>query len=231
MSETRQAIFERIKKGKPSPRPLPSIPMFPVKGETLTNFLGHLKGFDGEYKMFPTRQAAVQWLQNGVVVKGKKVYSTIEDLDGVLRPSDFDTPAAMNVIDICVLESPLGIGETGSLLVESETMGNPAAALFSTDLYILVDRNALVSSLQEAYSKIDLAKYQYSAFFSGPSATADIEAVHITGAQGEISLTAVVYNCTPEEMQKDVDVATATPCAPAIKLSRETDPATGQDAV
>lgn len=213
--------------------------MFEIPGKPLQNFVAHLKGFDGEYKLFATRKEAENWLNDEVVKSDKKVFSAAEGVKGNVALGDFPTPAAMNTIEVCIAESPMAVGETGSLLVTDRTLGDPAAALFSTDLYLMVDRNAMVDGLQEAYSKIDFADAQYTAFFSGPSATADIEAVHITGAQGEISLTAVMYNCSPADFD---DVAAimdrlpqgtplGQPDAPALALRRETDLTLGQDSI
>lgn len=229
LNDSRDSILEKIKANKPSPRKLPAIPMFEVAGDALRNFLGHLKGFDGEYQLFATRNEAVEWLKKNVMTRGGNIYSAVGEIAGNFNSSN--SYADFQKVDICMAESIVGVGETGSLLVDVRSLGNPAAALFSTDLFLLIDRQKILSSLQEAYNQIDLADFQYSSFFSGPSATADIEAVHITGAQGEISLTALVYNCAPDELTADASVAAATPLAPAITLRRETDPAAGRDSV
>lgn len=231
ISDSRETILAKIKQGKPSPRPLPDIPFFDVAQDSLTNFAGHLKGFDGGYRMFAGRDEAVAWLKEFLGDTAKKVFSAIADISGNLCLADFATPAEMHVVDICIAEAILGVGETGSLLVDVKSLGNPAAALFSTDLFLLIDRTKILGSLQEAYAKINLADYQYSSFFSGPSATADIEAVHVTGAQGEISLTALIYNCSPEEMATDAEVPASTPLHPAISLHREADPSAGTDSI
>lgn len=231
IKDSREAILSRVSKNKPSSRLLPDIPVFPVAGDILKNFLGHLEGFDGSYKLFATRDDAVAWLHKEAVTPGKNVYSAADGVTGNLSINDFASPASMNIIDTCIAEALMGVGETGSLLVDEKSLGSPAAALFSTDLYLLIDRKKIVESIQQAYERINLSDYQYSSFFSGPSATADIEAVHITGAQGEISLTAVLYNCTPDEIKQDIEVAAATPCAPVIKLRREADVAAGQDSI
>lgn len=229
--DSREAILSKIKSSRPKARPMPAVPTFKIAGDTLRNFLGHLKGYDGEYKMVATREEAVKWLSQIVATKPGQTFSAIADIKGNVTLDSFKTPAEMHTIDTCVAEALMGIGETGSLLVDVKSLGNPAAALFSTDLYLLIDRKKMVAGVQEAYSKINLADYQYCAFFSGPSATADIEAVHITGAQGQISLTAVLYNCTEAETRTDAEVPASTPCAPAIKLRRESDPSKGQDSV
>lgn len=242
-TDSRDAILAKIKSSKPNARPLPEIPVFDIPGKPLQNFIAHLKGFDGGFRLFHSRQAAEAWLLNDVIQasdrKGKKVFSAVPDLKGNVSLQDFPTPADMHVIDICIAETGMAVGETGSMLVDSLSLGNPAAALFSTDLYLLVDRRHLIPGLQEAYSKIDLTGSRYSAFFSGPSATADIEAVHITGAQGEISLTAVIYNCTDEDEKEAAEIMErlpqgtplGQPDAPVLSLRREPDPSKGRDSI
>lgn len=192
-TDSREQILAKMKNNKPKPRPLPNIQMFEVAGDPVANFQEKLKGFDGESMQFASRQEAVEWLKNNVLTKPGMIYSTAEGVAGNVGFANFKTPAEMHTIDICIAEAILGIGETGSLMVDAAGLGHPASALFSTDLYLLIDRRMMLHSVQEAYSKVNLADHQYSAFFSGPSATADIEAVHITGAQGEISLTALIY--------------------------------------
>lgn len=239
INDSRESILAKIKASKPQAQQLPDIPLFEIPGKPLQNFIAHLKGFDGDYRMFPSREDAVKWLQGEIVVSGKKVFSSLKDVKGNVSVTDFHSPADMHVIDTCIAEATMAVGETGSLLVDTQSLGDPAAALFSTDLYLLVDRRSLVAGLQEAYSKIDLTASPYSAFFSGPSATADIEAVHITGAQGEISLTAVMYNCTPEDIAVTKEIMDrlpqgtplGQPDAPILSLRRETDLSIGQDAV
>lgn len=238
IKDSRENILERIKNNKPHARPLPELPIWDVPGKQIQNFIAHLKGFDGDYLLFDTREAAIAWLDQ-MIDKDKNVFSIVDGVECNLKLSDFDNPAEMEKIDICIGEATMAVGETGSLLVDTLSLGAPAAALFSTDLYLLIDREKMVDSLQEAYSMVDFTKNRYTTFFSGPSATADIEAVHITGAQGEISLTAVMYNCTKEDI-KDVDAIMEAlpkgtplgqPAAPELKLRRHTDASKSIDSV
>lgn len=230
--DSRTTILEKIRVSRPQSRPLPDIPLFDIAGDVLQNFIGHLKGFDGNFHTFHNREEAVEWLRS--VANNSDagvVYSNANGVRGNVSIDSFATPAQMNTIHTCVAEAIMGIGETGSLVVDEQVLGSPAAALFSTDLYLLIDRNKILQSVQQAYAEIDLSKHQYLAFFSGPSATADIEAVHITGAQGQISLTACIYNCSDAEIAATADIPASTPCAPAIALIRNTDVDTGQDSV
>lgn len=239
-TESRNAILTKVKANRPEATELPDIPRFDIPGKKLVNFVSHLKGFDGNFQLFADRAEAEKWMQNVVdSAKGKKIVSSAKGVKGNVELSSFPTPADMNEIDVCVGEATLGVGETGSLLVDTGSLGNPAAALFSRDLYLFIDNEAILEGLQDAYSKADIAEYPYSSFFTGPSATADIEAVHITGAQGEISLTALIYNCSDSD-RKDVEeimnrlpqgTPLGQPDAPVRKMARQTDLEKGQDSV
>lgn len=239
MTDSRDDILTKIKHNKPASRKLPEIPTFEIPGEAIQNFVSHLVGFDGVPQMFSTRNDAIIWLDKYIKRDGKKVVSMIDGYSGNIKLSDYTSSAAMHDIDICVGEALMAVGETGSLLVDTASLGDPAAALFSTDLYLLIDREKLVDGMQEAYSKIDLSKMQYSSFFTGPSATADIEAVHITGAQGEISLTALIYNCSDEDIERAKEIMMrlpkgtplGQPDAPELHLRRHTDLTAGADSV
>lgn len=212
-NNSRESILAKIKAAKPAARPLPVIPRFDIPGKPLQNFIAHLKGFDGDYRLFATRTEATAWLRDNV--KG-------------------------TMPDVCIGEATMAVGETGSLLVTTASLGgNPSDALLSTDLYLLIDRRNLVAGLQEAYSLIDLSENRYTTFFSGPSATADIEAVHITGAQGEISLTALMYNCSEADFDDATEIMNRLPLgtplgqpdAPKLKLRRQTDLTKGEDSI
>lgn len=231
INDSRESILARIKASKPQAKSKPEIPTFAVAGEPLRNFVGHLKGYDGQYKLFASRSQAVAWLQLLFDSLKDVSCSVIDEVTGTASLSDFPTPASMHTIHTFAGEAIMGVGETGSLLVDARTLGDPAAALFSTDLFLLIDRRKIVAGVQHAYSEINAADCQYSSFFSGPSATADIEAVHVTGAQGEISLTALIYNCSPDELLTEAEVPPSTPCAPAIKLKRESNPTNGEDSI
>lgn len=238
-TDSRDAILARIKANKPVALPLPTIPMWEVPGSPMQNFIAHLKGFDGDYRLFATRAQAEEWLRQLVAYaqRDMKVFSAIPDIEG--NVAMHERIAEMNGVHVCLAEALMAVGETGSLLVDTRSLGSPAGALLSTNLFLLIDRSKMVPSIQEAYTKFDIADARYSAFFSGPSATADIEAVHITGAQGEISLIAVMYGCSPEDMKEADEIMDrlpkgtplGQPDAPALKLRRPTDPAKGQDSV
>lgn len=192
LNNSRDLILNKIRNGKPQHVALPDVPLYAYKGDLIEGFRTHLTEFDGKFQEFGNRSEAIKWLQSELN-PGKKIFSNIPDFQGTIATDSFKDPHLAHVVDICVAEGVLGVAETGSVWVNDEVLGVSAAALFSTDLYLLLDRSKLIDGLHAAYKSLNLRHHQYGAFYTGPSATADIEAVHITGAQGEISLTVLLY--------------------------------------
>lgn len=190
----RDRIMNRIRTGlaRHSEVALPDVPMFDIKGDPVENFIARLESFDGKAVRVESRAQALKWLYGNIRTEGKKIYSNVAGFQGNFDVTDSTDPHSANVVDICVANGVIGVGETGSIWVTEESLGLTACALFSTDLYLIVDAAKIYSGLHQAYSALDLSTGRYGSFFTGPSATADIEAVHITGAQGEISLTAII---------------------------------------
>ena len=171
---------------------LPDVPMFDIQGDPVDNFIARLESFDGKAVRVKSGEDALKWLHENISTEGKTVYSNVAGFEGYFDVTDETDPHTANVVDICVAKGVIGVGETGSIWVTEESLGLTACALFSTDLYLILDAGKIYSGLHQAYSALDLSTGRYGSFFTGPSATADIEAVHITGAQGEISLTAII---------------------------------------
>lgn len=184
-------------KSSPSSCPLPEVPMYPWTGDPLEGFISHLEGFDGKAVKFASRDEALSWLttQPEMDMNHNLVYSTIESVSGNLDEENLTDLKDAELINTCVTEAEMGVGEMGSVWVTDRTLGHAACALLSRHLFVLLDARKIAGGLHEAYSRLNLRDQQYGSFFTGPSATADIEAVHITGAQGPLSLTVLLYNC------------------------------------
>lgn len=196
MEETKKNILNRIKQGKPDSIPLPEIPSFTYDGDPIEDFIKHLSGFDGKVFQFKTKEEALNWLskQEKMDASKYKIYSTITDVIGNVSENDISNLRNAEKIEVCVTEGEMGVGEMGSIWVTDTSLQHAACALLSLHLFILLDSRNIVGGLHDAYSRLNLGDHQYGSFFTGPSATADIEAVRVTGAQGPLELTAILYN-------------------------------------
>lgn len=182
---------------EPASFPLPDVPMYPWPGDPLAGFISHLEGFDGKAVKFATRAEALRWLatQPEMAPSQNAIYSTLDDVTGNFGEKDLTDLRNAEIINTCVTEAEMGVGEMGSVWVTDRTLRHPACALMSRHLFVLLDATKIIGGMHQAYARLSLRDQQYGSFFTGPSATADIEAVHITGAQGPLSLTVLLYNC------------------------------------
>lgn len=201
--DTKNDILARIRSGKPALIPLPDVPAYGWPGDPLENFVGKLLSFDGKAVKFKTRADALAWLAGQPEMDSSKmvIYSSAEGVTGNVSEDDVADLHNAHKIDTCVSESSMGVGEMGSVWVTDESLRHAACALLSRRLFMFLDAKKIVGGLHEAYASMKLADHQYGSFYTGPSATADIEAVHITGAQGPLSLTVMIYNC-PDAPEK-----------------------------
>ena len=190
--DARTAILSAIKNGKPTREPLPEIPQFKFTGDITESFKSGLVGFDGKVTEFNSREEAIEFLEKNLD-KSQKIYSSANGVTGNIADENITSPQEANIIDICVTEGIFGVAETGSIWVTNKSLRMAATALLSTDLYILLDKKTIKGNSHDAYRETDIRANQYGSFYTGPSATADIEGVHITGAQAEISLTVLLY--------------------------------------
>lgn len=194
--DIKNGILDRIRAGKPELYPLPEVPMYGYPGDPVESFIKHLLSFDGKAIKFKTRQDAIDWLKTQPEMDSstKAIYSAADGVEGNVTEEDVADLHNAHKIETCVAESSMGVGEMGSVWVTDESLRHAACALLSRRLFILLDSKNIVGGLHDAYASLRLADHQYGSFYTGPSATADIEAVHITGAQGPLSLTVMVYN-------------------------------------
>ena len=201
--ESKYEILAKIRSGKPELHPLPDVPMYPYQGDPLAGFISHLLNFDGKAVKFKTRDDALRWLskQPEMDTTAKAVYSSVDGVTGNFGEDRLYDLHNAHEIETCVTESDMGVGEMGSVWVTDSSLQHAACALLSRQLFVLLNSSKIVGGMHEAYSRLNLRNHQYGSFFTGPSATADIEAVHITGAQGPLSLTVLIYNCpdAPDE--------------------------------
>jgi L-lactate dehydrogenase complex protein LldG len=83
-------------------------------------------------------------------------------------------------------------------LTQNELIVN-ALGVLSQHLVVLLDPEAIVETMHDAYDRINLTASPYGVFMAGPSATGDIEGVIIHGAQGARSLTVLLMGRDPEK--------------------------------
>jgi L-lactate dehydrogenase complex protein LldG len=82
-----------------------------------------------------------------------------------------------------IIRARLGVAENGMVWLTEDDLG-----FVSQHLVILLSPTAIVANMYDAYLRVYLEDSAYGCFLMGPSATSDIGAVLVHGAQGARSL-------------------------------------------
>ncbi len=115
-----------------------------------------------------------------------------EDFPPHLLPDGFEvipdhnlSPAELDRFDAAVTLGALAIAETGTIVLEGISGQGRRAATLVPDVHVCVLNAAnIVTNVPEAFARLGSAATLPLTFFSGPSATADIEMTRIKGVHG-----------------------------------------------
>ena len=102
---------------------------------------------------------------------------------------EIQKPADLNDVDLGIFRAEFGVAEMGMVWITERSLKVDAIGFLSQHLAVLLDPEDLTENMHTAYKKPDLLKDHYGCFMMGPSATADIGAYLVRGAQGARTLT------------------------------------------
>ena len=185
---SRDAMLAAIRANKPSPRPLPDVPLFDAGrsdrlferfAEAFKAMGGTLLEPDADDPLRPARER---------LAGAASVVSMVPEIAGTRAIDPGAAPASLADVDTAVVRAAFGVAETGSIALSERELGINTLAYLAQHLVVLLDPADIVVNLHHAYNRPEFASAGYLVFHTGPSATADIEGVLIHGAQGVRSL-------------------------------------------
>ena len=107
------------------------------------------------------------------------------------NPDDLDDPRELDNTDLAIVEGHFGVAENGAVWITRQVK-HKALYFISNSLVMLIDRNSIVNNMHEAYKRTENMTYDFGAFISGPSKTADIEQALVLGAHGPVKVLVVL---------------------------------------
>ena len=107
------------------------------------------------------------------------------------NPDDLDDPRELDNTDLAIVEGHFGVAENGAVWI-THKVKHKALYFISNSLVMLIDRNSIVNNMHEAYKRTENMTYDFGAFISGPSKTADIEQALVLGAHGPVKVLVVL---------------------------------------
>ena len=185
----RESILAEIRKNLPQPRVShPGIPVFPSPERPLRVIFEEnlTKAGAAAHPVGSPAEAAAKL--RALYPSAQVVCSAVPEIAGTRRAADILDPHELADVDVGVIRAQFGVAESGAVWVTQEDLLVTALGFLSQHLVVLLDPNDIVSDMHEAYRRVRLHETAYGCFMAGPSATADIEATLVHGAQGARSL-------------------------------------------
>ena len=153
--------------------------------------------FENPYEQFSTMLESVG---------GKAIFTSKDKLDEVIKeiypdekqvatnveacglgnfiPNDIDDAHDLKDIDLAVVKGEFAVAENGAVWMKNPENRHRSLYFIAQNIILVVDKNAIVNNMHEAYEMIAFDKASYGTFVSGPSKTADIEQSLVIGAHG-----------------------------------------------
>jgi L-lactate dehydrogenase complex protein LldG len=189
----RDTILQNVRNNQPSPRELPVVPAFHSgqPGDLKRQFIAALKELAGEVVTEPPADFG-NFLRKRFP-DAKTFCSAVPEYAGNRRPEDFSRWSDASSIDVTIVRSPLGVAETGSVLLSEEEFRVNTIGFLAHDIVILLDPSDIVENVHDAYAHPHFRDKAYSLLMSGPSGSADIDGITVHPAQGVMTLTVVFW--------------------------------------
>ena len=118
----------------------------------------------------------------------KVICSAVPEIPGTRDIHDVSDPHELADVDVGIVRAQFGVAESGAVWLTEEDLILNALGFLSQHLIVLLDPDQIVADMHEAYRHVQLHQTAFGCFMMGPSATADVEATLVHGAQGPRSL-------------------------------------------
>lgn len=189
MNSTKDHILESIRRNKPKNEYLyPNLPFFTKSQKPiLEEFKENLVLGAGTWHDLKDK-AEAQKLINELHPEAKVICSAVPEIKGNKDLSLISDPHDLADVDVGIIRAEFGVSENGMVWMTEKDLIIDALGFLSQHLIILLDPSKIVRDMYEAYTEVQLDKNNYGCFMLGPSATADIGAVMVRGAQGARTL-------------------------------------------
>lgn len=197
MSTTREYILRTVRENtRMEKTPYPQIPDFPKNSKPiLEEFKESLTEAGGTWKEVSGPEEAARLILE-LHPDARVICSATPEIEGNKDIAGITDPHDMNDVDVGVIRADFGVSETGMVWLREKDLKVNSLGVLAQHLVILLDPQRIVKDMYEAYGKVDLEANNYGCFMMGPSATADIGAVMVQGAQGARSLSVFIMQST-----------------------------------
>ncbi len=190
MESSKERMLAAIRRNKPAPHPLPTIPSFSQpEGNLLPFFAEAVEKVGGTLLRGMQRAELAQHLAQ-LHPEAEQTWSAEEDLLASTTAIDRETsPPSLAALDVALIRGTLGVAENGAIWVPEASLPQRVIAFINQHLIIVLEESRMVWNMHQAYQTLGTDLAGFGLFIAGPSKTADIEQSLVIGAHGPRSLT------------------------------------------
>src|SRR5277367_5552168 len=196
-SLSRNAILDSVRTNQPAAQPMPTIHHFHANPLHANQPADLVAGFCESI----ARMAGVVVTDNVPDLESflrakfpdaKVICSATPEYAGTIELASFKHWSEASTIDVCILRSPMGVSETGSILLSDVELQVNTIAFLAHDLVVLLDPKQIVGNIHDAYEHSHFKQRPYSVLMTGPSGSGDINGITVHPAQGVKTLTVIL---------------------------------------
>lgn len=132
--------------------------------------------------------AEAQEIMRNKLPDAKVICSATQEWQGN-KDINVQKPADLNDVDLGIFRAEFGVAEMGMVWITEKSLVTDSIGFLSQHLAVLLDPDDITENMHTAYKIANFPDAHYGCFMMGPSATADIGAVLVRGAQGARTLT------------------------------------------
>jgi L-lactate dehydrogenase complex protein LldG len=190
---SRDKILATVKLNQPDAVQLPPIINYDQHYEDVVQqYVEVLRFIGGEVHMVEDLNQVANIIK-GNFTHAKRIVSTLEQLSAVAEVNATVTdPHDLSDVDLFVTTAGLAVAENGAVWVNGENLPSRVIPFISQQLAVIIQKEAIVPTMHDAYDVIGDADYGYAAFIAGPSKTADIAQSLVLGAHGPKTMTVFI---------------------------------------
>ena len=194
---SRNTILDSVRANQPAAQSMPTIPHFHTNNPTdlVATFCESIARMAGVV-VTDLLNEDVPDLDSFLRAKfpdAKVFCSAIPEYAGTIKPASLNHWSEASTIDICILRSPMGVAETGSILLSDIELQVNTIAFLAHDLVVLLDPKQIVENIHDAYEHPYFKLRPYSVLMTGPSGSGDISGITVHPAQGVKTLTVILF--------------------------------------
>lgn len=179
-------ILNRIKLNQPDlVTDLPDLSLLGSEDfDILETYKTVLKGIGGDPVEVSNYNEIINYIKSNYNLQ-KRLITTLPELSEIasLDWNNVD-PHSLQDVELTVVKAHFGVAENSALWVTDDILGQRISPFIAQYLAIIVHKNNIVRTMQQAYERIGNQEYGFGTFIAGPSKTADIEQSLVLGAHG-----------------------------------------------